>query len=228
MRMNAAPRDPAGCREVEAEPATRPEMVASSRIGSVEPPPPVERRRRFNFERSDFQVLGVYLALALIWVILALKTPYFFTVPNIRNVLVQASTLSIIAAGLSIVLIAGEIDLAFATIQAFVGSIAAVLMVRADFPAAGDGPGHSPVRRRRDERRRGDRGATTDVHHHVRDARHHRRHRPVAGPTAAGPGFRRATRCSATAGSASIPVPVIIMATVYRPPTRRPRGREPG
>ena len=94
----------------------------------------VERRRRFNFERSDFQVLGVYLALALIWVILAIRTPYFFTVPNIRNVLVQASTLSIIAAGLSIVLIAGEIDLAFATIQAFVGSIAAVLMVRADFP----------------------------------------------------------------------------------------------
>ena len=66
--------------------------------------------------------------------ILALKTPYFFTVPNIRNVLVQASTLSIIAAGLSIVLIAGEIDLAFAMIQAFVGSIAAVLMVHADFP----------------------------------------------------------------------------------------------
>jgi ribose/xylose/arabinose/galactoside ABC-type transport system permease subunit len=109
-------------------------MVASSSIGSVELPPPVERRRRFSFERSDFQVLGVYLALALIWVILALKSPYFFTVPNIRNVLVQASTLSIIAAGLSIVLIAGEIDLAVATIQAFVGSIAAVLMVRADFP----------------------------------------------------------------------------------------------
>jgi putative multiple sugar transport system permease protein len=108
-------------------------MVASS-VGSVELPPPAERRRRFSFGRSDFQVLGVYLALALIWVILALRTQYFFTVPNIRNVLVQASTLSIIAAGLSIVLIAGEIDLAFATIQAFVGSIAAVLMVEAGFP----------------------------------------------------------------------------------------------
>jgi ribose transport system permease protein len=108
-------------------------MPVATRVDS---PAAGERRTRRlpSLQRSDLQVLGVYLALGVIWIILTIKTPYFFTVPNIRNVLVQASTLGIIAAGLSIVLIAGEIDLAFATIQAFVGSIAAVLMVRADLP----------------------------------------------------------------------------------------------
>lgn len=90
--------------------------------------------RILGIERSSFQVVGVFLALIVIGAVLSFATPYFFTVSNITNVLVQASTLAIIAAGLSIVLIAGEIDLAFATIQAFVGSIAAVLMVRAGLP----------------------------------------------------------------------------------------------
>lgn len=90
--------------------------------------------RVLGIERSSFQVVGVYLALFVIGAILAFASPHFLTVPNLRNVLVQASTLSLIAAGLSVVLIAGEIDLSFATVQALAGSIAAVLMVRVGVP----------------------------------------------------------------------------------------------
>ncbi|MCI0678377.1 MAG: ABC transporter permease [Actinobacteria bacterium] len=88
-------------------------------------------------KRSSFQIVGVYVALLVFWVILAMASPFFLTVPNITNVLVQASTLAIVAAGLSMVLISGEIDLSFATIPALVGSLAAVLMVEVDMPWQG-------------------------------------------------------------------------------------------
>jgi ribose/xylose/arabinose/galactoside ABC-type transport system permease subunit len=68
----------------------------------------------------------------VLWALLTALSPYFLTVSNLTNILVQASTLALIGAGLTIVLIAGEIDLSFASMQAFVGSIAAVLIIEHD------------------------------------------------------------------------------------------------
>lgn len=90
----------------------------------------IERpRRRVLRGRFSLQVLGVYVALALTWLALALTSPYFLTVQNIRNVFVAASTLALIGAGLTIVMIVGEIDLSVAAMQAFAGSIAALLII---------------------------------------------------------------------------------------------------
>jgi ribose/xylose/arabinose/galactoside ABC-type transport system permease subunit len=86
--------------------------------------------RRFRTPRWDLQVVGIYVALIVMWVALTLLSPYFFTVENVRSLLISASTLSLIGAGLTIVLIAGEIDLAFAAIQAFAGSISALLIIK--------------------------------------------------------------------------------------------------
>lgn len=104
------------------------------RDGSVELAPSAGGERLFGIKRSSFQVVGVYGALLVFWLVLGIASPHFLTVSNITNVFVQASTLAIVAAGLSLVLIAGEIDLSFATIPALVGSIAGVLMVRVDMP----------------------------------------------------------------------------------------------
>jgi ribose transport system permease protein len=76
----------------------------------------------------------VYLALLLTWTGLTFASPYFLTVENIRNIFVAASTVALIAAGLTIVMIAGEIDLSVAAMQAFGGSVAAVLIIRQGVP----------------------------------------------------------------------------------------------
>src|SRR5439155_3859842 len=82
----------------------------------------------------NLQVLGVYLALAVIWVVLSFASPYFFTLDNVRNLLIAASTMCLIGAGLTVVLIAGEIDLAFAAMQAFTGAVAAVIVTKLHVP----------------------------------------------------------------------------------------------
>lgn len=78
----------------------------------------------------NLQVLGVFFALAVLWIVLSFLSPYFFTFSNIRNILIAASTVALIGAGLTVVLIAGEIDLAFAAMQAFAGAVSAVLVTR--------------------------------------------------------------------------------------------------
>jgi ribose transport system permease protein len=89
-------------------------------------------RRPLIRGRLSLQVLGVYVALAATWVGLTLASPYFLTVQNIRNIFVAASTLALIGAGLTIVMIVGEIDLSVAAMQAFAGSIAALIIINHD------------------------------------------------------------------------------------------------
>jgi ribose/xylose/arabinose/galactoside ABC-type transport system permease subunit len=99
--------------------------------------PEADRDRLARVRRrphARIQVIGVYVALAVLWIVLSFTAPYFLTVQNVVNLLTIASTLSLIGAGLTIVLIAGEIDLSFAALQAFVGSIAAVLIVNHGVP----------------------------------------------------------------------------------------------
>ena len=89
---------------------------------------------RLDTPRWNLQLVGIYLALAVMWIALSLLSPYFFTVENIRTILISASTLALLGAALTIVLIAGEIDLSIAAMQAFAGSIAAVLIIEAGVP----------------------------------------------------------------------------------------------
>lgn len=84
--------------------------------------------------RWNLQVVGVYVALLVMWIALSILSPYFFTVENMRSLLISASTLSLIGAALTIVLIAGEIDLSFAAMQAFAGSISAILIIKMGVP----------------------------------------------------------------------------------------------
>jgi ribose/xylose/arabinose/galactoside ABC-type transport system permease subunit len=84
--------------------------------------------------RANAQLIGIYVALLVMWVTLTILSPYFLTVQNVRSLLISASTLSLIGAALTIVLIAGEIDLSFAAMQAFAGSIAALLIVKSGVP----------------------------------------------------------------------------------------------
>ena len=78
--------------------------------------------------------LGTGVALLLLGTYLSFASPYFLTEDNIRNILLEASTLSIIAAGMTITLISAEIDLSVGSVEALTGSLIAVLIVDSGVP----------------------------------------------------------------------------------------------
>ena len=79
---------------------------------------------------GSLRVVGILIALAGIWLYFSLKSEFFLTQPNIFNILLQASNVGIIAAGLTVVMITGEIDLSIGSLEALAGSVAAVVIIR--------------------------------------------------------------------------------------------------
>jgi ribose transport system permease protein len=76
---------------------------------------------------------GIALALAAEVVVFAILSPYFFTTDNLLNVTLQISITSIIAAGMTFVILTGGIDLSVGSVVAFVGVIGASLL-KTDLP----------------------------------------------------------------------------------------------
>ena len=65
----------------------------------------------------------LFLILAALWVFLTIQSPVFFTSRNIGVLLSQVSMTAITAIGMTILVIAGEIDASVGSMQAFVGVI---------------------------------------------------------------------------------------------------------
>lgn len=80
------------------------------------------------------RIAGLLLALGLICLFFTLSSPYFLTQTNIFNILLQSSSLMIVAVGLTIVLITAEIDLSIGAVEALTGSVAAVLIINQGVP----------------------------------------------------------------------------------------------
>lgn len=72
---------------------------------------------------------SIFIGIAIIWTILAFASPYFFTQQNLLNILLQSSTVGILAAGVTLVLIAGEIDISVASVQALAATVAATVII---------------------------------------------------------------------------------------------------
>jgi len=68
---------------------------------------------------------GIYIAFAILCLILATLSPYFFRLKNILNILNQMSIIGIIALGSTIVLISGGLDLSPGAVVAVSGVLAA-------------------------------------------------------------------------------------------------------
>ena len=78
---------------------------------------------------GSVRALGTLIALAGIWVYFSIKSEYFFTEPNIWNIFLRSANIGIIAAGLTVVMIAAEIDLSIGSLEALSGSVAAVVII---------------------------------------------------------------------------------------------------
>lgn len=72
---------------------------------------------------------SIFIGIAILWTILAFASPYFFTQQNLLNILLQSSTVGILAAGVTLVLIAGEIDISVASVQALAATVAATVII---------------------------------------------------------------------------------------------------
>ena len=83
--------------------------------------------------RRNMRQYGMLLALGLIVALFAVWTDGDLILPrNVSNLVLQNSYILILAIGMMLVIIAGHIDLSVGSLTAFVGSIAAVLMVNHD------------------------------------------------------------------------------------------------
>ena len=98
-------------------------MVASPESSNELPRNPLDARafaRRFGGS-------GIVVAFLILFVALSMFVPNFFTVRNVRGLLLSVSLIGCIAATMMFVLALGEVDLSVASIVAFAGVVAATV-----------------------------------------------------------------------------------------------------
>jgi ribose/xylose/arabinose/galactoside ABC-type transport system permease subunit len=84
--------------------------------------------------RQRQSTLSTLIPLVMLWIALTIASPHFLTYDNAVNVLLNAAPLALIAGGMTLALIAAEIDLSVGSVVALVGSLAALLSVKVGVP----------------------------------------------------------------------------------------------
>ncbi|BBB62444.1 xylose ABC transporter permease [Undibacterium sp. KW1] len=84
---------------------------------------------------TQYKMLALLIAIALIWAFFSWKTEGGFITPrNLSNLMRQMSITGIVACGMALVIIAGEIDLSVGSLLGLLGGVAAVLDVTHHLP----------------------------------------------------------------------------------------------
>lgn len=94
---------------------------------------PSETMRRL-WSQSAITSYGAAVPLVVLVVALAVASPYFLTVINIKNILLQSAILGVLALGLTVALIAEEIDLSIGAVEGFTSVLAAILCIQLGVP----------------------------------------------------------------------------------------------
>jgi D-xylose transport system permease protein len=84
-------------------------------------------------EPGPFPVL---LGIALIWIVFQTQSPYFLTPRNLSNLILQLGVTGIIAVGVVLVMIAGEIDLSIGSVTGVCAGVLGVLLTFQHWPIA--------------------------------------------------------------------------------------------
>lgn len=85
--------------------------------------------------RNNIQTYGMVVALVGIAVLFQILTNGILLTPlNITNIIMQNSYIIILAIGMLIVIITGEIDLSVGSVAAFIGAVSGILLVTYDLP----------------------------------------------------------------------------------------------
>lgn len=84
-------------------------------------------------EPGPFPVL---LGIALIWIVFQTQSPYFLSPRNLSNLILQVGVTGIIAMGVVLVMIAGEIDLSIGSVAGVCAGVLGVLLTFQHWPTA--------------------------------------------------------------------------------------------
>src|ERR1700731_2724110 len=83
------------------------------------------------------QAVSMLLILVVIWFLLSLLSPYFFTVGNLTEITLQTAVIGIIAAGETLIIISGGIDLSVGSLFACSGVLGGLVFQNtANLPGA--------------------------------------------------------------------------------------------
>lgn len=84
---------------------------------------------------SRYKIMALLIAIAIIWAFFSWKTEGGFVTPrNLSNLLRQMSVTGILACGMVLVIIAGEIDLSVGSLLGLLGGVAAIMDVTYHLP----------------------------------------------------------------------------------------------
>lgn len=108
-------------------------MSRTTEVDSATAAPSPTTRRRFDPARL-LQDQGLIVVVVIFGAILSLLSPTFLTTTNLLNLLLQASTLGVMALGMTFVIIGSGIDLSVGGIPAIVSVLAIGLVVRSELP----------------------------------------------------------------------------------------------
>lgn len=107
--------------------------VAAPADAPAERTSPRDMLRRFL--QGDLASLRVILAIAVIWIIFQSQNSSFLTAQNLTNLFLQITAIGLIAVGIVLVLLIGEIDLSVGAVSGFAAAVMAVLNVKHGWPA---------------------------------------------------------------------------------------------
>ena len=92
---------------------------------------------KISFKKNIRQYI-MLLALAGIWLVFAAACgPIFVSPSNLSTLFLQTVTVAIVACGMTLVIVTGNIDLSVGSVAGFAGAVAAVLQVRYGWGSAG-------------------------------------------------------------------------------------------
>jgi inositol transport system permease protein len=83
----------------------------------------IELKKRASFKETAFEIMnkfGMLIILLVLFILMSILTPYFLTAGNLLNIILQMSTVGIIALGVTFVIITTGIDLSSGSVIALV------------------------------------------------------------------------------------------------------------
>ncbi|URA11181.1 sugar ABC transporter permease [Thermospira aquatica] len=84
--------------------------------------------------RKNIRQYTMIFALLGIWLIFSFLTEFIFLTPrNLSNLFVQTATTAILAMGMVLIIVTGNIDLSVGSVMGFCGAVAAILMIRLEW-----------------------------------------------------------------------------------------------
>ncbi|MGX1191791.1 ABC-type xylose transport system permease subunit [Metabacillus sp. SLBN-84] len=90
---------------------------------------PAVKEKKINLFTIDIRAYSMIGALLIIWILFSVLNDTFLTPRNLSNLFLQMSVTSILAIGMVLIIVSGQIDLSVGSLVGLTGGVAAILNV---------------------------------------------------------------------------------------------------